>query len=589
MGAGMLTMAVLLTLKDQLSGPLNKVKSDINGLNKAVAKLAKIGAVTGAAALALRPISGAAQGLIGVVGRATASLDDMSARIRSMPGITEDAVKRITDSGRKWSLSHANSAEEYLDASYQMLSAGLNETQALAATQTGLRLAKATMGGAAETANLLALSYNNFGDKAKDSGRQIAMLGDQLAVTQQVFQIKDMAQLAEGLQYATPAALSARMAFAEMNTVIGQLNSSGLQGSNAGTALAASLRQMTLASKKLGFTVAKNADGGLNFIGTLENIKAKYGDLSRLSDKNKLAFQKAFGDEGLRAISLLNNKVEELKTNLDQVTNSAGAAEEGQRKMESGAGQQWQIFTQNMRDLTVEFGTGLLPAFRQILPVLRDMVLTVAAFVKEHPGVTKLIVALVGIAAVAAPILSVVAALATLSAAILALVGSKVGMGALGLLSGAVKALSQFMLGFAEGALKEAIRQSGALAKSIRTNLIPSILKMITVANAGKLGLLGLAGAAGYGVGTWINDNFISGTETGDAIGTGVAKTLAFFGNDEAQQAVTINEKSAAQSRVGGTVQIKIDSEGRPRVHKLQSNNPHVPIIVNTGRTMVMP
>lgn len=57
-------------------------------------------------------------------------------------------------------------------------------------------------------------------------------------------------------------------------------------------------------------------------------------------------------------------------------------------------------------------------------------------------------------------------------------------------------------------------------------------------------GMVAAAGAAGYGVGTVINKTLIEGTALGDAIGRGVAKTLAFFGNQEARDAVRAEEAS---------------------------------------------
>lgn len=51
-------------------------------------------------------------------------------------------------------------------------------------------------------------------------------------------------------------------------------------------------------------------------------------------------------------------------------------------------------------------------------------------------------------------------------------------------------------------------------------------------------GLVGLAGAGGYGLGTLINKTLIEGTGFSDSIGRAIAKTLAFFGNDTAREAV---------------------------------------------------
>lgn len=96
------------------------------------------------------------------------------------------------------------------------------------------------------------------------------------------------------------------------------------------------------------------------------------------------------------------------------------------------------------------------------------------------------------------------------------------------------------------------------------------------------------AGAAGYYVGGVINDKLIAGTKTGEVIGSGVAKTLAFFGNEDAKRAITLTEK-LKDTKVGGEIHVKIDSEGRPRQVQATSRNAAVPIRASVGHTMALP
>ncbi|NWA24059.1 hypothetical protein HX866_04070 [Pseudomonas gingeri] len=60
----------------------------------------------------------------------------------------------------------------------------------------------------------------------------------------------------------------------------------------------------------------------------------------------------------------------------------------------------------------------------------------------------------------------------------------------------------------------------------------------------GKAGFVGAAGAAGYGAGTLINDHFVQGTKFQGWLGDKIARGLAFFGNDEAKQAVATTDIS---------------------------------------------
>lgn len=73
---------------------------------------------------------------------------------------------------------------------------------------------------------------------------------------------------------------------------------------------------------------------------------------------------------------------------------------------------------------------------------------------------------------------------------------------------------------------------------------------------------VGAAGAVGYGAGTLISKG-IEGTAVGDSIGEVVARTLALFGNEEAAQAVAVND-AIKNSRVGGEIAIRI--QGDPTV-----------------------
>ncbi len=414
MSASMLTLGVLLQLHDRFSGPLQQAAGRLDGLSKHANKLIGVGVAMNAAALATSGLSDRMQGRLMGLADSVIALDDAAAKIRSMPGITEDAVSRVVNAGRRWSQQHTDTAEDYVDTSYMMLSAGLNEVQALAATSKALAIAKATMGNGAETADLLAVVYNNMGDKTRDATQEIGRMGDVLTKTQQIFQIKNMQQLGDGIKYGTAAALQARMPFNAFAATIGQLNNAGLQGSMAGTALMASLRELPTASKKLGFKVAYGQDGQLDFVTTLENIKAKFGDINKLTLGEQVRLQKAFGDEGARAVVLLARNMDDYRKNIDGVNDSLGATDEAQKKMESGAGQQMKIALNNWMEFKRVFGTEILPILKDALPAFKSLVQSIAGFANAHPGMVKFTLIVMAIGAVLSPVLSSLGGLVTI-------------------------------------------------------------------------------------------------------------------------------------------------------------------------------
>ncbi|MDP2607942.1 MULTISPECIES: phage tail tape measure protein [unclassified Oceanobacter] len=111
----------------------------------------------------------------------------------------------------------------------------------------------------------------------------------------------------------------------------------------------------------------------------------------------------------------------------------------------------------------------------------------------------------------------------------------------------------------------------------------------------GMLSMLGwgaAAGAAGYGVGTLINDYLIDGTEVGDSIGRAVANVLAAVGNDTAQAAIlseradnTPRSRSRSEQRAEARLRVEV-SDDRTRVTRVDGLGMDVDV---SGISMVMP
>ncbi|MDI3547883.1 MAG: hypothetical protein PWR10_1535 [Halanaerobiales bacterium] len=415
-------LGVIVSAVDKLTGPVKKMVGSVQNLENRMNKAQNMIDFGQRMAISGAMVQGAADKMVGTMENIMAPALDLQAAMRPLETVTTSTMGSIQKSLEKtkqaaldWSKTHANSADEYIRTTYMMASAGLNDVQAIAATETALRVAKATMADSADTANLVAMMYNNMGDKTADVNKEMSRLGDILTKTQQLFQLKNLGQLSEGLKYAIPSALQFGTSVEELNIVLGQLNNSGLQGSMAGTAFAASMRKITTASQKLGFEIARTADGGISYIGTLKNIRKQFGPFEKMSDKTKIAFQKAFGEEGIRAISLLTDKIEVMDNALVKVKNSTGAAAEAQRIMEAQGHEQRQILINNINALKIALSDTLLPALNMGMLKLRGFFNALEGFVKAHPGLTKTVMLIMGIMtatlAIVAPIMTVISAL----------------------------------------------------------------------------------------------------------------------------------------------------------------------------------
>lgn len=424
-------LAVMFSVIDQATGPVKNFMKTTADMEKTLKrsqgmidmgnKMAVSGALIQGAATQMRS---SVQSIVEPVITTNDALVNLSTVTTSTFKDIDKSMNMTRNAAVDWEKTYKDSAETFINTSYMMASAGLNDIQTIAGTQTALAVATATFGDHSSAANLIATSYNNMGDKSRDVQKEMARLGDILTVTQQTFQFSDLNQLSEGLKYGTPAAIQARIEFAELNTVIGQLNNAGLQGSMAGTAFSASIRQMNKASQELGFNIARTVDGGMDFIGTLKNIEAKYGDISRASPNVQMAFQKAFGEEGLRTITLLNSKTQDMQKNLKKVQYSYGATSKTQSIIEGSDSNEWQNILNNIRSLKREAGESLMPTIRELIPTVRTMIQGFAGFVNAHPGITKTVVILF---ALSAAVLSIVAPILTVIAMFIMMTGYTLG------------------------------------------------------------------------------------------------------------------------------------------------------------------
>ncbi len=84
------------------------------------------------------------------------------------------------------------------------------------------------------------------------------------------------------------------------------------------------------------------------------------------------------------------------------------------------------------------------------------------------------------------------------------------------------------------------------------------------------------AGAAGYAAGTALYDNVLEGTDFADSLGRGIARGLAFFGNDEAKATLE-------SERQRGEVTVRIEAEPGTRVVDTRAKGTYMDLDVARG------
>ncbi|MBN2546570.1 MAG: phage tail tape measure protein [Spirochaetes bacterium] len=364
-----LAASIKLTLIDAFSSPMNSIKNNIAGMKsnldnmKAGKDFSQLATELTLQAAYFNQLSSGIKNFIREPSMLATNLQDSMASVHSVlnqsnaiNGDLKKSLEMIRKESIDFSKTHSTTATDFIKANYNMLSAGLNTEQSIVGTVRALKLAKATMGESTEAGNLLATIYNNMADKTKSVESEMTRLSDIVAQTQATFQIANLGQLSEGLKYAIPSALQYGMTLEQVAAVIGQLNTAGLQGTMAGTSFNAMMAQMIKASRMLNFNIVYDETGALDLISTIQGIKDQFGDFSQMSDSTKQGFTKAFGQEGLRSVTLLIKNLESLNSNFDLVQNSTGATETMYSRMTNTLKDRLQITENRWNALKIRMG-----------------------------------------------------------------------------------------------------------------------------------------------------------------------------------------------------------------------------------------
>lgn len=297
------------------------------------------------------------------------------------------------------------------NAQYALNSAGLSADASRAAAMVVAKVAKVTAGVPETVGEVIATTYNNLGNSLVGTTEQkMARIGDLLTKVQFKFQIRDFGQLGESLKEGAAGMANYNVPLAQGVTLLGQLNSAGLQGGRAGTALNAVLRNLGKAQKEWGTEIVRNNKGELDMIATMDGIKKSLDDtFGDDIDARAQAIQKIFGDEGARGFVPLINKLGELKAaEQDVIESSKGLTDREVVKFtEAPIGR----FNKLKGALTVTadgFARVLLPGVNAAMGGLASVVGMAATGAEKFPTLTKVVVfaaaglAVLHVAAVAA-------------------------------------------------------------------------------------------------------------------------------------------------------------------------------------------
>lgn len=300
------------------------------------------------------------------------------------------AMQKSYEVARSIAKSGIAGYNEAMDIQYALNSAGFTAALASAATPVIAAVSKITKGTSSEVGEIIATTYNNLGNQMQGNMEQkLTRIGELFTKTQFKFQIRDFGQLGESFKYAAAPIMSANANLEQSFTILGKLNDAGLQGGIAGTAFSAMMRQVIKGSKDYQAEIAYAADGTMDIIGTLRNIKK---DMQGMDAATGFRFLNSIGgDEGARALAPLLKDLDGLTAAYEEVkAGSKGIIDKNIAKYLETNTAKIEAMKGSLTLASQALGGAFSPAIQTVASLLSSAAVKFGMFAEKHPALVKL-------------------------------------------------------------------------------------------------------------------------------------------------------------------------------------------------------
>ena len=436
------------------------LEKGLDGAEKSVNKFGKnvkkTGAVIGAgvskagkgltAGMTL-PLVTAGAGFMALSGKAAEFESGMNRVFTLLPGITEDAMGEMEDDLMAFSREMGILPEEAVPALYQALSAGVPPDNVFEFMKTA---AKASIGGVADietTVDGLTSVVNAYGRSVLSAAE-----ASDIMATAATKGKTDLGPMSDALYNVIPTAAGLGVGFKDVAAALATITAAGTPTSVATTQLRSLFSQLSKEGTNTSDAFREVAGVGFKeFIAQGGNVQGALSIMGQAADENDVALQDMFRsvEAGNAALALTGAGADTFAANVDAMGESTGAAEEKFKTMDEGAARSMAKLKAEFSATMIEIGNefipilkdDLIPIFRDdIAPLLKDVVGPAIkglanAFSAMSPGMKKVSLVVLALAAALGPVLMVIGPIitgVTALAPIVATVGAAIGAVALG-------------------------------------------------------------------------------------------------------------------------------------------------------------
>lgn len=377
--AGGIKLAPLLTemkvdiasFKSDMSKAAALGVSEADKISKQMSKTAKVGETLSKTGAALT--KGLTVPLAGAAIATTKMAVDFESSFAKVSTLLDDTVvdfDNYKDSLIAGSNETKVAVDEYSEAVYQAISAGVDQTKAVSFTTDAMKLAKGGFTSGASAVDIMTTAINGYNLKAEDATK----ISDMLITTQNLGKTT-VDGLSQSMGKVIPIANSVNFGMDELSASYAQLTKNGIATAESGTYLKQMLSELgktgSDADKALREMTGKGfADLKKEGVATADILNM----MSRYAEQNDMTLKDMFGsvEAGSAALVLAKGNGQEYNEMLAAMNTSAGATQEAFEKMDATPAEQLKGALNELRNSGVKFGAAFVPVITKVSDVLSD-------------------------------------------------------------------------------------------------------------------------------------------------------------------------------------------------------------------------
>ena len=335
--------------------------------------------------------------------KTTADFDAGMSNVQAVSGATGEDFDALRDKALEMGSKTAFSASEAAAAMEYMAQAGWTTEDMLAGIEGVMNAAAASGEDLATTSNILTEGLTAFGMAADES----AKFADVLVAAGNASNTS-VADMGETFKYAGAVCGTLGISIEDAAVATGLMANAGIKGSNAGTALRSGLsnlisptKAMSDAMTQYGISVQTTADGSVDFMATMQNVRSALSGLD--STTQAAALSTIFGKEAMSGWAAIVTASDEDFQNLtDTIYNCTGAAEEASEVRLDNLSGQITILKSTIEGIAIQIGDILMPTIRNVVARIQEWA---AAFAAADEDTKKTIITIAGVVAAIGPLI----------------------------------------------------------------------------------------------------------------------------------------------------------------------------------------